>query len=385
LLSKRLIEKGIVLLNEELLPPVYDEKMSDEDLPLRPISVTVKDVNVVSAERLQADMDANPEFGWPEKDRVKELMNPQTNPSKEVGMVVFDLIHADLKVQFSRGIELVVPVKKFGMKVDLEIGCGGKIDEGWIRFKGPLLRVWFVNETRKLHFSFMERPNVIPHLNVNADRGRGDFASMHLTETSTTLDDVVERVLCDFGPGIKTKSNADAKSKKKNKKRKGKVNDNAGSDDNAAVDVDDDVDDDIDDNAGTSWMGDALGDLVLKQLKKSSKLKPGSPLEIDLKNNINTQVDVLFGKPRPSATIRNKLKQLEDELKRAEEAEAKKKEEEEEEDKENNERKIANTKNNTEAEAEEFAALTSRSFCGFGASNLNNLLCGGTQTKSIKQ
>jgi hypothetical protein len=293
LLSKKLIEKGIVLLDEVPVPPVYDDNISDDELPLRPLVMKVDHVRVIDAASLRADMERHPEFGWPERDRAEKLM--ERVPGKDVGMVVLDLIQTDVQVRFAPGIEFVVPVQKMGMKVDLEIGSGGKITEGWVRFKGPLLRVWLVNETRKLYISFMERPDIIPHLNVNADRGKGDFANMYFTEHSTNFDNMTEKILSDFGP-----------KKKKNKKEKNKATGKK----------------EKEDKTKRSWLGEALENLVISGLKKCTKMNPGQPLEIDMKNNIDASLSAAFGKPRPSDEIRSKIEALKKELARAEELEA---------------------------------------------------------------
>uniref|UniRef100_A0A7S2UBN4 Uncharacterized protein n=1 Tax=Attheya septentrionalis TaxID=420275 RepID=A0A7S2UBN4_9STRA len=293
LLSKKLIEKGIVLLDEVPVPPVYDDSISDDELPLRPLLMKVDHVRVVDAASLRADMERHPEFGWPERDRAEQLM--ERVPGKDVGMVVLDLIQTDVHVRFAPGIEFVVPVQKMGMKVDLEIGSGGKITEGWVRFKGPLLRVWLVNETRKLYISFMECPDIIPHLNVNADRGKGDFASMYFTENTTSFDNVTEKVLSDFGP--KKKKNKNEKNKATRKKEK-------------------------EDKTKNTWLGEALAGLVISGLKKYTKVNPGQPLEIDMKNNIETSLSAAFGKPRPAGKIQSQIEALEKELVRAEQLEA---------------------------------------------------------------
>mmetsp|Transcript_18492 Transcript_18492/g.27938 ORF Transcript_18492/g.27938 Transcript_18492/m.27938 type:complete len:399 (-) Transcript_18492:79-1275(-) len=290
--SRRLIEKGIVLYYEEPVPPVFDVDMPDEDLPLRPLKMHVKDVKLVSAETLRADMKKYPEFGWPEKDRFEELMD--AGPEKEPGMVVLDLVKVDLTIRLAKGIEVVVPVKKFGMKVDLELGYGGKVEEGWLRFKGPLMRVWYVLETNKLYVSFMERPDIIPHINVNADRGKGDFLSMDFTESSTALDDALERVLCEFGPGLSGPSDSGGKKKRLNSE-----------------------------DGETSWLGDSLGGFIVEILKrKGAKVQPGTPVEIDLTDKLTNICNVLVGKPRASATIKMKIEQLNKELEKAEEREA---------------------------------------------------------------
>eukprot|EP00978_Attheya_sp_CCMP212_P032110 scaffold123776_cov40-Attheya_sp.AAC.2 len=62
LLSKKLIEKGIVLLDEVPVPPVYDDSISDNELPLRPLVMKVDHVWVVDAASLRADMERHPEF-----------------------------------------------------------------------------------------------------------------------------------------------------------------------------------------------------------------------------------------------------------------------------------------------------------------------------------
>eukprot|EP00978_Attheya_sp_CCMP212_P045930 scaffold366181_cov24-Attheya_sp.AAC.1 len=77
----------------------------------------------------------------------------------------------------------------------------------------------------------MECPDIIPHLNVSADRGKGDFASMYFTESSTSFDNVTEKVLSDFGP--KKKKNKNEKNKATREKEK-------------------------EDKTKNTWLGDAL-------------------------------------------------------------------------------------------------------------------------------
>jgi len=208
-----------VLYYEDAVPnDSFKENMSEEDLPLQPIQLNVRDITVVKTQDLLKDMyETYPNFGWPGKEDnnngeedIEELMLFNK-------MVVFDLIDVDLTLSLGAGYELLVPVQKFGMKVDLEIGYGGKIDRGSVRFCGPSLRVWYVTDTRKLYISFMKKPNIIPNFNVNADRGNGDFAFMDFTEESSTLDDVVERVLCDFGPGLRGPQDSSSTTKNTNK------------------------------------------------------------------------------------------------------------------------------------------------------------------------
>lgn len=330
-ICRQVIEKGIVLYYEDPVPTdSFRENMSEEDLPFKPIQLEVQDINVVHRDELISDMEQYPDFGWPEKDKVRELMM-NNGPEEEVGMVVFDMINVDLRLSLGPGYELVVPVKKFGVKVDLEIGYGGKIDHGSIQFKGPLLRVWYVTDTRKLYLSFLKRPNIIPNFNVNADRGKGDFAFMNFTETSTTLDDVVERVLCDFGPGLKGLSQKGKKKKKDNE-------------------------------SSHSWIGEALGGLVVEMIKKKgAKIQPGKPLEIDLNTTIDNQMMVLMGKPRSSTMLRKKIETLKQELTKAEETEAA-------------EKAVAAAMNNIEGNGEKNSTeqqQPSSNFCG-----MSNIFCG---------
>lgn len=51
----------------------------------------------------------------------------------------------------------------------------------------------------KAYIAFIGHPNLMPHVHVNADRGKGDFLQMVLDEAGS-LDDIVESVLMGFGP-----------------------------------------------------------------------------------------------------------------------------------------------------------------------------------------
>eukprot|EP00978_Attheya_sp_CCMP212_P021539 scaffold62997_cov29-Attheya_sp.AAC.1 len=90
---------------------------------------------------------------------------------------------------------------------------------------------------------------------------------MYFTESSTSFDNVMDKVLSDFGP--RKKKNKNEKNKATREKEK-------------------------EDKTKNTWLGDALAGLVISGLKKYSKMNPGQPLEIDMKNNIETKLSAAF-------------------------------------------------------------------------------------------
>ena len=221
----------------------------------------------------------------------------ERDPDEEAGMIVVDLLGVDARLSLARGVEIVVPVQKFGVRVDLEIGSGGRLECGWVRLQVAKLRVWFVHETRKLFVSFMERPDLIPHWHVNADRGKGDFGNLRMLETTTEFDNVLENVLATLGPK-KTKSELEQMKT-----------------------VENDIDNHTSSSNSTSWIMTAIGNVLIKFLKRKAKLSPGRPLEIDLKDRLDRQVNTLLGRHMPSSYLRAKIEKLQAELKVAEEFE----------------------------------------------------------------
>ena len=274
-LAKRLIE-DVGILRDEIPVEAYYEDQPDNTLPLKPLSIEFEDVHVIDPATLAADMEAMPDFAWPERERYEQLMTHCTEGGS-VDMVVLDLMDFDGELRFDKGVEVAVPVKgPFGTQMELEIGYGGTIEEAWVRIRVPQLRIWYVNETKKMYVAFMARPDLIPCLNVNVDRGKGDFLSVNFTEEGG-LDDVVEKILSGFGPNLKQKS--DEKS---------------------------------------SFVGDKVGQLIVQALSKFKNMGNGRPLEVTLEEAIQKSINKAMGKPRPADTIRADIERLEVELERSE-------------------------------------------------------------------
>jgi hypothetical protein len=277
------------LLKDEAPMEKYDRDQPDESLPIQPLSVQFQNVCVLDSKSLQKDMEAMPDFEWPERDNATVLM--KQHGQGVGGMLVLDLMDFDAKVQFSKGIEMVLPVKgPLGMTGNLEIGSGGDIADAWVRIHVPKLRVWFVDETQMIYVAFLGRPNLIPHLHVNADFGRGDFCNMKVTEDGS-LDDVVERILSGFGPNNSNNNNSNPQ------------------EENSANPKQD-----------TSFVGTALGALIVQAMSGLQKLGNGRPIEVPLKETIQEAIDTALHKPRPVDVIKADIERLEKELERSERA-----------------------------------------------------------------
>lgn len=278
-ISKRLIE-DVGVLRDEIPVETYDEDQPDDTLPIKPIFVEFEDVHVVDPATLRADMEAMPDFEWPEPERYEQLMTHCTEGGS-VDMVVLDLMEFDGELRFDKGVEIAVPVKgPFGTQMELEIGYEGygegKIEEAWVRIRVPQLRIWYVNETKKMYVAFMARPDLVPMMNVNVDRGKGDFLSVNFTEEGG-LDDVVEKILSGFGPNLKQKP-----------------------------------------DEKTSFVGNRVGELVVQAMSKFKNMGNGRPLEVTLEEAIRKSINKAMGKPRPADTIKADIKRLEAELERSE-------------------------------------------------------------------
>eukprot|EP00957_Ditylum_brightwellii_P087412 6653622-Ditylum_brightwellii.AAC.1 len=110
-------------------------------------------------------------------------MTASGRDSNDSAMVVLDLIDFGARVHLGSGIELAFPVElPMKAKGQIEIGCGGKIKDPWVHMTVPKFRVWLVSGTGMMYAAFMERPDLRPHLHINADMGNGDFANTTITE-----------------------------------------------------------------------------------------------------------------------------------------------------------------------------------------------------------
>lgn len=228
-----------LLLNEEPL------KKGDKADVLKDIGFHVARINVVDTATLTKDMASMPTFEWPEKERAVELIMKES-------MTVLDLEQVTLKIMLGEGIEFGIPVKKMGMSATLEIGCGGDTigNDAYFELHLPKVRLWVVLNEQKENFvstkkqvyskvsaAFIGRPNLTPHVHVNADRGKGDFWEMDFSE-SGSLDDVVEEILMGFGPKEHYEKEGKHEKKTSNKSEK------------------------------QSWVGNAIGQQLSKALGK---------------------------------------------------------------------------------------------------------------------
>ena len=279
---KQLIDDGSVLYNEKPVL-IFDENK----LPLAAIQLQIDGVLVMDRKTVQRDMQSDLDFEWPMKDKASDLM--KTIPGQGREMLVLDFVGLNFLVPFNEGFEFKFPVDlpMGGGKGDLEVGCGKKIDKASFSLVVPRLRVWFVRSTNMCYIAFMEKPSLTPHLNVNLDRGNGDFMSVSLTENGS-LDDVVETILSRFGPKLKN-----YKKKKEDTSQK------------------------------SNWVGVSAGKAIAHIVQRSMGVKSGksAPLEIDLSPTIQASIDTAMGKPRPVAVVEADIKLLQKELERAKLAE----------------------------------------------------------------
>ena len=278
ILSKKLIQKGLVLRDEQLVSLKENGLM--ENLPIQPLSVQVGAVRLVKAKSLRSDMDARPEFEWPERDQVENLM--QSYPEGETAMVVVDAQDVECEIRLGRGIELAFPINdKLGVMGKLEIGSGGTVEEAWARFYCPTLRFWFVLETGKVYIAFMDKPIITPHLNVNVDRGHGDFLNKTFTKTGTILDNILGTVLSGFGPTTKEEQRH---------------------------------------RMDKNWVGDKLGGILQFAIGKYKQIGNGRPIELNLEKIIQSRIHSVFDRSEKDirANIVELVQELEDSLIRRE-------------------------------------------------------------------
>jgi len=233
----------------------YTEEDHMEDQVIKDLELSIGSLSLVSLETLLRDMELYPSFQWPEKDRVRELMgksntinisstnknnnnntstatsiknpngrasafnrlnslNSQVNINQETSdhMTVVDLSNVYVKLELGKGIEFEI---KLTANMNLEIGCGGKTikDDAYCEFIIPKLRLWIVRKDMKdtdennalnedevyIHFAFFGRPDVIPYLHCNIDRGNGDFMNIAIEEKGH-IDDLLESILASYGP-----------------------------------------------------------------------------------------------------------------------------------------------------------------------------------------
>lgn len=317
--SQQCIAEKMVLLNEVQVVE-QEESLKEEHFPIGPIEFHLESVQVLDYTTLATDMQNMPEFAWPETERLKTLM--QSTPDR--GMVALDILGVRMRLRLAPGIEFTVPVDgPMGITATLEIGTGGTIQEAWFQVEIPKLRVWFVTDTRQLYVAFMARPIILPRVHVNVDRGKGDFWEMEFTGEGAGLDDVVESLLCGFGPSSLTTKKEENNSKTQAKEKR-------------------------------SWVADALGQTIGSFVG----LGDDNPLVIDLNEAVQSSIDSALGKARPVEAIRADIESLEKELALAEKA--KKNQTEEEEEKEGTARGLV------VQDTSENDASPSVLFCGLG-------------------
>jgi hypothetical protein len=313
---KQLIDDGSVLYNEKPVL-IFDENK----LPLDTIQLQIDDVFVMDRKSVQRDMQSDLDFEWPMKDKANEMM--RTIPGQGREMLVLDLVGLNFLVPFNEGFEFKFPVDlpMGGGKGDLEVGCGKTIEKASFSLVVPRLRVWFVRSTHMCYIAFMEKPSLTPNLNVNIDRGKGDFMSVNLTENGS-MDDVVETILSRFGPKLKNYKKKEEDSKQK-----------------------------------SNWVGVSAGKAIAHIVQRSMGVKGGksAPLEIDLSPTIQASIDTAMGKPRPVAVVEANIQLLQKELERAKLAEKGISETREEKD----------TDNSKEGSTSREVSVDSGYFCGF--------------------
>ena len=290
-LSKKLVESKCILFNEKLVEE-FDEYQEEDNLPIGKIEIKLEDVLIMDSQTVHSDMLAAPDFSWPEKDRIDDLM--ATAPgTAERKMLVLDFVGFNCFLPLGKGIEIAFPIDLPILKANVEIGSGGDIEEGSIRLEVPRIRVWFVTETKKLYVAFLDKPDLTPNLHVNLDRGKGDFLNFSLVERGN-LDDVVEEVLCGFGPKQFTGKDETEQEAEKQSKTQSKW-------------------------SSSNWAGVAVGkqisSIVLNNMGRSGK--GNIPIEVDLSETIKSVIDVAMGMPRPVEVIEAQIALLEKELERS--------------------------------------------------------------------
>jgi len=289
-ISKKLIDEGLILFHEEPVKE-YDEKA----LPIGEISIQIDQVLVMDRRTIQKDMEAAPKFQWPSIQNLGSTM------------VVLDFVGFDCLIPLGEGIELTFLAElPLGMTGHIEIGYGGEVEIPSIRLQVPRLRLWFDTKTYVLNVAFLDRPTLTPFLNVNLDRGNGDFFDMTITEEGS-LDDIVESVLSNFGPKAFTKPKKKSKDKQAKDAatlNKENANNNKGKD---------------------SWLGIAIGYAIAKAVQKSlvgnqKNPKGGNlPIRLDLSEQIEAALDSAMGKAkhRPVEVIQADISTLQQELRQA--------------------------------------------------------------------
>jgi len=298
------------ILKHEKKVEHFDKFAPASEQVLSDLHLQMSKICIVDADTVLKDMENMPSFAWPGKGNVRELMRDNSNgvSSSIVNitqdqMTVVDIVDFNVKIMLGKGIEFAIPVESpISKKMMLEIGCGGEIgDDAWFQLQIPKLRVWVVGgvertetdikRNMKCYVAFFGRPNLTPHVHINADMGRGDFFEIVLDETGS-IDDVVESVLMGFGPkeyqDESTKNNTSAQ------KERGALG-----------------------KTKQSWIGNALGKYLSKALGTFMGMGNNRPYEVDLSEIVTDVIDVAMGKPRPVEAVEADLEILQKELERS--------------------------------------------------------------------
>jgi len=275
--SKRCVDGKIIQRHE-----VPIEELDEDDPPIGPLEFSLGRVSVLDLETIERDANDMPEFAWPEQERWRLLM--ESAPRVGRGLVVLDVIGSELRLGLGPGVQIRVPViGPFGVTGDLEVGAGRSVDAACVRIEIPRVRLWIVPDTGKIYVVVMERFNIVPNLHVNADLGNGDSMDLEFIGKGS-LDNVMESVLCRFGPSSLTMKE-DEKTRKTEKKMQ-------------------------------NWIGNALGETISQFAGNGNN----RPLVIDLHDAIKNSINIALGIPRSTEMICADIKALEEELAAAEQS-----------------------------------------------------------------
>jgi len=286
--SQILIDEHGVLKDEARIP-AYKHDQPDDTLPIHPLELDFKDLRIIDQQTLALEEEQYPSFEWPTRDvdADDDGALKDGNPSD---MLVLDLIDLSYKMRFQEGIEIIVPFEgPLGIAGNLEVGSGKSMKDAWLQLKVPKLRIWYSKTRMVLYIAFWDRPDMIPHLHVNADFGGGDRTNMNFTEKGS-LDDVVEKILSGFSP------------KDLSKKKNDEIQTGSSDSSNTKREKE-------------SFMGNRIGAALIKALSRFQNVGNGRPFELDLKDSIQPSIDNLLKKPRTQEAIKADIKALEMELK----------------------------------------------------------------------
>jgi len=306
-ISEKLVQDGMVMHKEQMVEGMHQISHNKEEQVLGPIKFHLDAIQVLDYAQIHKDVQSMPEFDWPESNRMKELMEnakqlSSTNVNRQRNwkqrdikdnddpptMLILDIIGVNTQLSLGPNIELIVPAIAegsfwLGGKMDLEIGTGGSIQEAGLQILIPKLRVWFVSDhpQQKVYLAFLGRPRVLPRLHVNADRGQGDFCDVEITP-QTSFDDMIESILCGFGPSSLNDIKQDG-----NKSSK-------------------------DEDSKTSWVGKALGGAISQAVGSLVGQGDNRPFKLDLSETKEEEEE--SKPPRSVQEIEADMERLKEEL-----------------------------------------------------------------------